>query len=589
MSSARLRRCRTMFLQGFLFAGHFAVVSTVDAFAANCSSRGGLAYLGNTQGATRSVWLSGTSPGSFGLEAAQGNQTVDTWSKSKRGLHLSLSPVVSNGNGGTHKLYDLSGGKPCLLDTQNQVRGLIPDITWPQGLPDNHLPRVFPDFALPDGRPDTGPIRVFPDFDRPEGRPDTGPVRVFPDFDRPEGRPDTGPVRVFPDFDRPDGRPDTEPVRVFPGFERPDGRPDNDLPRIPPDRPDGRPDNDLPRVFPGFDPPAPSGPTAVRAGRVAGARTPQNCIDPRSVDANQRRDLPICPEIVPQEAATQGAGQAGVPLTPGRDLAAPALWNFWSDIRFADISDERYDRDSDTLARSLDMGLDRRITDDLVLGMSFSLEDSSTDAYDGSIDIDTEGFSFGPYAAYRLSKHWAVDTSVTYGRYNNEVDLSVLGGDYDSERFSGQVSLHGQYKYGAYFIRPKASVNFAHVKSDGYGLSGNIFNFPVSVSLPGESYNYGVMEMSTEVSRFFRLPDGQPLLVFAELGAQYEFERPNDGKILTGDLSEVTPSPWAFSLRSGFRMLLNDNLQIEATGGYLSFGQEDLDVWEGKLHLSWSF
>ncbi|RVG49314.1 autotransporter outer membrane beta-barrel domain-containing protein, partial [Sinorhizobium meliloti] len=78
-------------------------------------------------------------------------------------------------------------------------------------------------------------------------------------------------------------------------------------------------------------------------------------------------------------------------------------------------------------------------------------------------------------------------------------------------------------------------------------------------------------------------------LVFAELGAQYEFERPNDGKILTGDLSEVTPSPWAFSLRSGFRMLLNDNLQIEATGGYLSFGQEDLDVWEGKLHLSWSF
>ncbi len=58
---------------------------------------------------------------------------------------------------------------------------------------------------------------------------------------------------------------------------------------------------------------------------------------------------------------------------------------------------------------------------------------------------------------------------------------------------------------------------------------------------------------------------------------------------MTGDLSEVTPSPWSFSLRSGFRMLVNDNLQIEATGGYLSFGQNDLDVWEGKLHISWSF
>jgi hypothetical protein len=134
-----------------------------EAGAANCSSRGAVAYLGNTNGAASSVWISGTSAGSFGLDAAQGNQTVDTWSKSKRGLHLSLSPVVSNGKGGTHKLYDLSSGKPCLLDTQNQVRG-----------------GIFPSIDWPDARPDVGPQRVFPGFDRPEGRPDVGPQRVFP-------------------------------------------------------------------------------------------------------------------------------------------------------------------------------------------------------------------------------------------------------------------------------------------------------------------------------------------------------------------------------------------------------------------------
>ena len=138
-------------------------------------------------------------------------------------------------------------------------------------------------------------------------------------------------------------------------------------------------------------------------------------------------------------------------------------------------------------------------------------------------------------------------------------------------------------------VRPKASVTLSHVDGENYDLSGSILNLPMSVSLPGDSYNYGVLDLSTEVSRFFRLPDGQPFLVFAELGAQYEFERPNDGKILTGDLSEVTPSPWAFLLRSGFRVLLNDNLQIEATGGYLSLGQKDLDVWQGKLHVAWSF
>ncbi|OCP01782.1 MULTISPECIES: autotransporter outer membrane beta-barrel domain-containing protein [unclassified Ensifer] len=565
-------RCRSITAYAGLLTGLGSLAMPGVAVAANCSSSGGLAYLGNTKGATSSVWLSGTSAGSFGLEAAQGNQTVDTWTKSRRGLHLSLSPVVSNGNGGTHKLYDLSGGKPCLLDTQNQVRdGLFPDINWPDGRPDVGPQPVLPDLSLPDGRPDVGPQPVFPDFSLPDGRPDVGPQPVFPDFSLPDGRPDVGPQPVFPDFSLPDGRPDVGPQPVFPDFSLPDGRPDV------------RPQP----IYPGFNPRTP---TAVRGGRVIAGRTPDTCIDPRSVNSKQQRDLPICRDLAAKDAAARsGGGSSQVPLTPGRDLPAPSLWNFWSDIQFADISDNRYDRDSDTLARSLTMGLDRRITSDLVVGMTVALEDSSTDAFDGTLGIDTDGFSFGPYAAYRLSKHWAIDGSLTYGRYDNDIDLSVLSGEQDSERLAGEISLHGQYKVDAYLIRPKVSVSWSHINSDDYDLSGNILNIPVSVSLPGDSYNYGVLDLSTEISRYFRLPDGQPFLVFTELGAEYQFERPNDGKILTGDLSEVTPSPWSFSLRSGFRMLVNDNLQLEATGGYLSFGQKDLDVWEGKLHVSWSF
>ena len=76
---------------------------------------------------------------------------------------------------------------------------------------------------------------------------------------------------------------------------------------------------------------------------------------------------------------------------------------------------------------------------------------------------------------------------------------------------------------------------------------------------------------------------------FAELGANYEFERPNGGQILTGDLKEATPSPWSVSLRGGARMLLTNALQLEASAGYLSFGQDGLDIWEGKLHLSYAF
>jgi hypothetical protein len=76
---------------------------------------------------------------------------------------------------------------------------------------------------------------------------------------------------------------------------------------------------------------------------------------------------------------------------------------------------------------------------------------------------------------------------------------------------------------------------------------------------------------------------------FAELGLQYEFERPDDGRILAGDLSVEETSALTFTTRAGFQMAVNDSFRLEATGGYLSFNQPGLDVWEGKLNLSYAF
>lgn len=98
----------------------------------NCTEKGALFFLGNTADGAQSVWLSATNSvgpvgasGYYRLDAAQANQNIDSWDKIGRGLHLSLSPVVSNGNGGTHKLLG-NGQKPCLLDSQNQKGGIIP-------------------------------------------------------------------------------------------------------------------------------------------------------------------------------------------------------------------------------------------------------------------------------------------------------------------------------------------------------------------------------------------------------------------------------------------------------------------------------
>jgi len=54
-----------------------------------------------------------------------------------------------------------------------------------------------------------------------------------------------------------------------------------------------------------------------------------------------------------------------------------------------------------------------------------------------------------------------------------------------------------------------------------------------------------LLELSSQASWTFRTSGGKLLVPYAELGVRYEFERPNDGQILTGDLKFATPSPWS--------------------------------------------
>src|SRR5215510_11584631 len=138
------------FLSGLLLTG---APLSVEA-KGNCDAQGGLFYLGNTRDDARSIWLSATSPGSFRLEAAQGNTTVDQWSKTHRGLNITASPFVSQGNGGVHKLYDTSGNKDCLIDTQNQKGGFVPPHIIlpirPNGyIPLPKLPTIHPTGFIP--------------------------------------------------------------------------------------------------------------------------------------------------------------------------------------------------------------------------------------------------------------------------------------------------------------------------------------------------------------------------------------------------------------------------------------------------------
>jgi hypothetical protein len=292
------------------------------AHAGKCDEPGGLTFLGKTANESRSVWLSATGAGSFALQAEKGQQIVDTWERTRRSLHITLSPVVSPGSGDPHSLLEVSGGSPCEIDKQNQKGGITfpPHIQLPPKLP--------PILRPPSGVMPSLPISPLP----PVGKlPPSGLMPGLPGGVRP-------PIGTLPPGGVTPGLP-TQPVPITPGLPVQPAPPIGTLP--PGGITPGLPTQPVP-ITPGLPvQPAPPIGTLPLAEAVQSAdarglarsapllwcrdavsQVPAEAVgNVRLVDCNDPR----------QRAAVeaQEAFGARAPITPGREFASESLWNAW--------------------------------------------------------------------------------------------------------------------------------------------------------------------------------------------------------------------------------------------------------------------
>ena len=653
-------KCRTY--AGVAGVSILAIVASLqfssDAYAANCSSKGGLLFVGKTAGNANSVWLSGTSAGSFRLDAQGG--TVDSWTESRRGLHLTLSNVVSTGNGGTHHLYDNSGAG-CLLDSQNQKGGvnlppigdLFPDFVMPER-PGNVTPPIatLPPTGLMPGLPPgfSPPIGVLPP---PEGLmptlPPTGGVQlpgggVTPPIGTvpPEGvmptLPPTGGVQL-------PGGGVTPPIGTVPpegvmpglpptgGVQLPGGGVTPPIGTVPPEGvtperpslggvqlPGGNitppigtlpPDGLTPTVptVPPTNPPTTVIPTApgvtqtvanAQITKGGAAFLPNDNCAVLDVEGQLYRTENGLVYTAPCELVRQG-GYRGVtvasismqsdvvPLTPGREFVEEPLWNFWTETSGIYANDRRHDLDTTAYSGSFLAGFDREIAQGTVAGISGSFETSRSEGFNENLETKAYGMSIGPYIAHRISPEWAVEGSLGYMLLHNDLSVVVLDGSYLSHQLSGATALNGQYRYDEWTFRPRFGLSYAETFVEDYDLSGAIAGNPVTVNVGSDHFGYGEAEISGEVSTLRVLSDDLIGMPYAELGLHYAFLRPNDGEILSGNLTYEDTSPVSGTLRGGMRFVYDDEIFFDVGAGYLSIGQNGLDVWEATAKVSFAF
>lgn len=565
---------------------------------------GELAYLGNSDDNSSSFWLSTYSGGGmdvepFRLEPARQSSWFDSFTLSVSGTRSSVSPVVSQGSGGTHKLLAVNYGNNCVVDTQNQKE------TTPPEPPVE--PPIEPPIEPPD--PPDPPIDPEPPIEPPIDPPD--PPIIEPPIDPPD--PPDPPIEPEPPETKPPDPEQPDPT------EPPETRPPEPEPQEP-ERPDG--DKLIQELLDTLTQSLTT--AALERGYSISDRIVTGLVGRSYLDRMSANSSPASfrQNLLSFLDEKQAMGEPGdfqedmiqtsrpdvfnavtvnleipvnpePPMGPGREFGISSAYNLWADGQYFDIDDDRYDIDATGSIKEIRFGIDRLFGDDLVLGIAGGLEQLENTAYSGSIHIEQDGLFIGPYLGYRISEFAVIDMWLGYTKGDGESRISRLEGSFDADRLFISANISSQYTTENQFnFRPKFSFYYGKTEISDYSLyldPSKNNGYGGTLTVDDYDANYGVAEFSIEANRIFDTSRDTYTMPFLRLGVSYAFERPNDGVIITPELTAEDTAEVLGNANIGFRMLINKQFVTEVRAGYYGIGESDLDVWDGRLVLSYFF
>jgi hypothetical protein len=289
-------------------------------------------------------------------------------------------------------------------------------------------------------------------------------------------------------------------------------------------------------------------------------------------DATGKLDPALCDPVV------------GPPLTEGREFGPESVWNVWTNFTYTDIEDTRGNSELDVNDSFFEIGIDRLVQENLVLGLQLEYENTQLDGFQGQFSQDTSGFAIGPYFAWRMSERWVLNGLATIGRFSTDVDVLELSGDFDRTRWRANLEAIGQYEAGAYLIRPSISFDYYNYSAEDYDLTGTYLGNPAEFIGEVQEAKYSALTPEVEVSRPF-LNGSSVISPYASLSATYWFERENLG----GGTVANTDNDVVWSTRLGVRGRTSKTVFLEASIGYLDMFESDFEATEAAIFLSVNF
>lgn len=148
------------------------------------------------------------------------------------------------------------------------------------------------------------------------------------------------------------------------------------------------------------------------------------------------------------------------------------------------------------------VGADYMLTSSVLLGAMVQFDQTQQDFSGFGGRAGSDGWMVGPYATVRLSKNLFFQARAAWGTAHNDLTAAPLIDDsFDSTRWLVRGTLLGQWQFGPWDLRPRASVGYIEERRESYLSSGGGI-------VPSMTGSLGQAKFGSEIARKFTVGDG---------------------------------------------------------------------------------
>jgi hypothetical protein len=182
------------------------------------------------------------------------------------------------------------------------------------------------------------------------------------------------------------------------------------------------------------------------------------------------------------------------------------------------------------------VGADYRLQPNILVGTLLQYNDNSHafEALPGG--GSDSGWMVGPYATVRLSNNLFFQARAAWGRTDVKLDLDdTLRDRFDAERWLVRGTLLGQWRWGAWQFRPRASFGYIEEHQESYASS-------IGDTVPSQTIALGQAKLGPEVAYRYRLANGSVVEPRLLVEGIWNFLR-DGGSLIWRSATRFAPGP----------------------------------------------